>query len=159
MSDAYQSDITALLRQCNIGFLATIGKSGPETSMTPYAIHQGNILLHLSKLALHSTNIANHPKAGFMICTPETESNLPLALARLALQGEITSVSESGLVSAKASYLRSIPDAEPLFEFPDFNLFKLTVSDIHWVGGFGSARKLSLNEWSALLAENEDETS
>jgi len=158
MSKTYKSDIAALLRQCRIGFIATTGKNGPETSMAPYAIHHGNILFHLSRLARHSTNIANHAKAGFMICTPETEANSPLALPRLSLQGDITAVPEPELAHAKTSYLQSIPDAEPLFEFPDFKLFILTVSDIHWVGGFGSARTVLLNDWSDLLAESREET-
>ncbi|MES0372291.1 MAG: pyridoxamine 5'-phosphate oxidase family protein, partial [Mariprofundaceae bacterium] len=77
MSKPWESEITTLLSGCRIGFLATQGKLGPETSMAPYAIHQGHILLHLSKLAKHTANIADHPKVGLMLCTPETAADSP----------------------------------------------------------------------------------
>lgn len=155
MNDKWKSEIALLLSQCRIGFLATQGKQGPETSMAPYAIYQGNILLHLSRLAKHTGNIANHPQAGLMICTPETLADSALALPRLSLQGDVAVVAKNEYDDAKATYLQSIPDAAPLFEFADFSLFKLTISNIHWVGGFGSARNISVNSWNELLSEHQ----
>lgn len=156
MTNNRNSEITSLLSGCRIGFLATQGQHGPETSMAPYAIYQGNILLHLSKLAKHTGNITNQPKAGFMICTPETAADSPLALPRLSLQGDITAVPKQEYEDAKRTYLQSIPDAEPLFEFSDFSLFKLIISDIHWVGGFGSAGNVSVKSWNQLLSKYQE---
>jgi len=151
MSGAYKSEIISLLNQSRVGFLATTGKDGPESSLASYAIHHGNILLHLSSLARHTGNITSHPKVGFMICTPETMAESPLALPRLSLQGDISTMTGETLESAIEAYLKAIPEARPLFGFPDFTLFKLSVSDIHWVGGFGSARKIAVNGWYTLL--------
>jgi len=150
MSDAYESDITVLLRQCRIGFLATTGKNGPETSMAPYAIHHGNILLHLSRLAKHTGNIETDSSIGLMICTPETEGNTPLALPRLSLQGNALPVSDKQLAASRDTYLKVIPDAESLFSFADFQLFEVKLSHIHWVGGFGKAGNLSLEQWQII---------
>jgi len=151
MSSAYKSEIISLLNQSRVGFLATTGKDGPESSMAPYAVYHGDILLHLSGLARHTENINSHPKVGFMICTPETMADSSLALPRLSLQGDVTPVSAEQLQKARQAYLNAIPDAELLFKFPDFRLFKLSVSNIHWVGGFGSARKIAVNDWHSLL--------
>jgi putative heme iron utilization protein len=153
----WAADIQTLLGQSKVCFLATQGQNGPETSMAPYAIHNATILLHLSKLARHTANIETNSSIGLMICTPEPAADSPLALPRLSLQGEATSVSDKQLDAARQAYLNAIPDAEPLFSFADFRLFQFTPSRIHWVGGFGSARKIAVSDWCALFAENEGE--
>ena len=157
MKKALESEIQKLLLQCRIGSLATTGKTGPEVSMTPFAIHQGHIILHLSKLARHTGNIANHPKVGFMICTPESPDSSPLSLPRLSLQGNVLAVSEDEYDTVKSIYIETIPDAEPLFQFSDFSLFRLIPSFIYWVGGFASARSVALNDWQALLPDSNRE--
>ena len=142
-----QKEIRTLLRSCRIGFIATQGKAGPESSMAPYALHGESVLLHLSRLARHTANISEHPSAGFMICTPEKAAASPLALPRLSLQGSVVPVPVDELASAKQTYLHNIPDAEPLFGFADFCLYRLAPEYIHWVGGFGSARSISPATW------------
>jgi len=149
MAERWQHGVQTLLSQSRVCFLATEGSHGPETSMAPYAVHQGKILLHLSQLARHSANIKLSPEIGLMICTPETLASSVLALPRLSLQGSVIPVSDEQFEafktfeSAKAAYLKRIPDAEPLFSFGDFTLFQFTPVFIHWVGGFGKARKLT----------------
>jgi len=148
----WQQEIGTLLKHCRIGFLATQGEAGPETSMAPFALYRGGMLLHLSSLARHTANIAAHRTAGFMICTPETAADSPLALPRLSLQGSVVPVSADELASAKQAYLHNIPDAEPLFGFADFCLYRLAPEHIHWVGGFGSARIISPATWKKITA-------
>jgi len=148
--ESWQEGVQTLLSQSRVCFLATQGKSGPETSMAPYAVHQGNILLHLSQLARHTVNIETSSAIGLMICTSETTSVSPLALPRLSLQGEAVPVFIDQLAAAKAAYLQNIPDAEPLFSFGDFRLFQFTPAFIYWVGGFGKARKISPQQWHKL---------
>jgi len=159
MSKAYASEIQTLLLKCRTGSLATLGKNGPEASMAPYAIDQGNIILHLSKLARHTGNIDEHPKVGFMISMPETLSDSPLALPRLSLQGSMAVVPEDEYETLKSVYIEAIPDAEPLFQFSDFRLFRLTPSFIYWVGGFASARSISPGDWYTLLTNQSKEAS
>jgi len=153
MTDAWKSQIPLLLSQCHSGYLATIGIHGPETSMTPFANQQGNILLHLSTLARHTKNISHQSDVGFMICTPETPATSPLSLPRLSLQGTIQPVPESQYKAAQAAYLNHIPDAQSLFCFGDFKLFYISPSHIQWIGGFGSARKITLESWHRLYAD------
>ncbi len=150
MADNWQEEVSQLLQQCHIGFLATSGEHSPETSMAPFAMDQGHILLHLSSLARHSKNILNQPDVGFMICTPETEHQSPLALPRLSLQGKIELVPDALLSASKEIYVERIPDAEQLFAFADFRLFQIVPLHIQWVGGFGSARKVSIDTWNKL---------
>ena len=150
--EAWQRDIGSLLASTRIGFLATTGAHGTEASMAPYALYGGDILLHLSQLARHTANLVRQPVAGFMICSPEASMDSPLALPRLSLQGRIESLSEDRLTEAGTAYLRSIPEAEPLFGFTDFALYTLHPEKIHWVGGFGSARDIPAAAWQHIAA-------
>ncbi|WP_018294430.1 HugZ family protein [Mariprofundus ferrooxydans] len=150
MSDSWQQGVGELLQKSRISFLATEGRGGPETSMAPYALHRGLILLHLSGLARHTANIEQHPQIGLMICTAESESHSPLALARLSLQGDVRRVPDEQLATARSAYLKHIPEAEQLFSFADFHLFEFTPAVINWVGGFGKARKISQQQWQQL---------
>ena len=147
MAEDWKTGVQSLFEKSAVGFLATQGETSPETSMTPFAMDQGDILLHLSTLARHTKNIQRQAAVGFMVCTPEAEADSLLALPRISFQGCVALVPEAELEAAKAVYLSRIPDAEPLFNFSDFSLFRLSVRDVFWVGGFGSARKIGLKTW------------
>lgn len=151
----WQKEIRALLSSCRIGFLATQGKESPETSMAPYALYHDSVLLHLSRLARHTANVQAHPMSGFMICAPESSMDSPLALPRLSLQGNISPVPIEEQIPAQKAYLRAIAEAKPLFDFADFQLFRLKVVNIRWVGGFGSARDIPLNAWGKITTSGE----
>jgi len=150
MSNDWQQDIQTLLANTRIAFLSTVGEHAPETSMCPYAVLNGDIVLHLSGLAKHTKNIQNHAQVGLMICTPETPGNSPLALARISFTGTIEPVPQAELTRYQHAYLSRIPDAEPLFAFPDFTLYRIKTDTVHWVGGFGKARKVPVDTWKAL---------
>jgi len=153
VSDSTRDEIESLLALCRVGFLSSLGESGPETSMAPFAMFNGNLLLHLSGLARHSKNLRQNPRAGFMICSPERDSESVLALPRLSLQGDVVTLWSGHFDDAKAAYLARIGDAARLFDFPDFNLCMLDIDRIYWVGGFGSAREIPLAAWQRMLID------
>lgn len=147
MAADWKFGVRRLFAKSAVGFLATQGEISPEASMTPFAMDQGDILLHLSTMARHTRNIQRQAEVGFMVCAPESEVDSPLALPRISFHGHVALVQETELEAARAAYLSRIPDAERLFEFADFSLYRLTVTDVYWVGGFGSARKIGLAAW------------
>ncbi len=147
MAEDWKVGVQRLLEKSVVGFLATQGETSPESSMTPFAMDRGDILLHLSTLARHTKNVQQRAAVGFMVCTPESEADSPLALPRISFQGCVALVPETEVEAATVVYLSRIPDAEPLFEFSDFALFRLSVTDVFWVGGVGSARKVGLKTW------------
>lgn len=153
MEENWQQGITSLLANTHIGFLATQGEQTPETSMAPYTIFQGDVVLHLSSLAKHSKNIKKNAHVGFMICSPETTADSPLALARLSFTGILQAVPEQDKQGYQQAYLANIPDAAPLFSFPDFTLYRLNTQSIFWVGGFGQARTVSKQTWETLCSK------
>ena len=148
--NTWKNDIQSLIASTHIAFLSTMGERSPETSMCPYAILNGDIVLHLSGLAKHTKNIQSNPGVGLMICTPEAPESSPLALARISFTGMIEPVPQNKQNIYQQAYLNKIPDAEPLFSFPDFTLYRIKVDSAHWVGGFGKARKVPLATWKSL---------
>ncbi len=148
--NTWKNDIQSLIASTHIAFLSTMGERSPETSMCPYAILNSDIVLHLSGLAKHTKNIQNNTNVGLMICTPETPDSSPLALARISFTGIIEPVPQAEQGTYQQAYLKHIPDAEPLFSFPDFTLYRIKVDSVHWVGGFGKARKIPLATWKSL---------
>ena len=150
--DASVQAIQTLLTETRTASLATQGKHGPEASMTPFALHGEQILLHTSTLARHTANMRQHPQVGLLICTAERPGESPLALPRLTLQGHVETIEAGGVEAAKAAYLHHIPEAEMLFSFADFQLFQLRPCKIHWVGGFGKARFISSQQWQHITA-------
>ena len=152
MDDSWKLDLTRLLQRNRIGFLSTSGGHGPEVSMAPFALFEGDLLLHLSGLARHTKNLELSSAAGFMICAPEADGESILSLARVSLQGDLRPVSDQSLEAAKAAYLKAVAEAEPLFDFADFRLFRFSVTEIYWIGGFGSARALTLPQWRGVLS-------
>ncbi|MDQ7001491.1 MAG: pyridoxamine 5'-phosphate oxidase family protein, partial [Ghiorsea sp.] len=99
MSKDWKADIQTLLTNTRIGFLSTLAGDMPESSMCPYAVYQGDIIIHLSALAKHSKNIAKHANVGLMIYSPETPHSSPLALPRLSFTGNIEAVPESDIAA------------------------------------------------------------
>ncbi|RLL54394.1 hypothetical protein D8Y20_03375 [Mariprofundus sp. EBB-1] len=152
MTNNWLEGVQQLFKQSRVALIATTGMHGPEASMAPFALHKANILLHLSALARHTGNIERDANIGLMVCTPESVTESPLALPRITMQGKLTPVGDMDIAAAKAAYLKCIPDAEQLFAFADFRLFKFSPARIHWVGGFGSARKVSFAQWESLTS-------
>lgn len=148
--NTWKNDIQSLIANTHIAFLSTMGEHSPETSMCPYAVYKDDIILHLSGLAKHSKNIQHNQHVGLMICTPETPDSSPLALARIGFTGIIEAVPQAEHEAYQQAYLKHIPNAEPLFSFPDFTLYRIKVDTVHWVGGFGKARKVPTDTWKSL---------
>jgi len=130
MSNDWQQGISKLLEQTSVAFLATQGEQSPETSMVPYAMWQGDVLMHLSSLARHSQNIGRQRRVGLMICTPESAADSALSLPRLSIQGQVKAVEVEHLEAAQQVYEKAIPDAKPLFSFADFTLYRLHVAQL-----------------------------
>jgi putative heme iron utilization protein len=148
--------IAAMLQQHRWVALATVGERGqPAASMVAYAVDagQGCLYLHLSGLAAHTKELCKRPAAGMVISECDSGNGDPQQLARLSLHGscEVIAREEPGYVAAKQCYLQRLPDAEPLFNFGDFILFRFVVEGARFVGGFGQAHSYRQEEIRRLL--------
>jgi hypothetical protein len=125
---------TRLLRGSDRGTLATLVDGAPFASLVLSACDQaGAPLLLLSDLAMHTRNIRADDRVSLLF---EDTAGLadPLTGARLTLLGR-AAVCDSA--AARARYLARHPAAAGYADFPDFNLYRLSLESAHLVAGFG----------------------
>lgn len=122
------------------GSLATMSTECPGFpfgSLVAYSVDErGRPILCLSSLAEHSRNIAADPRASLMVTAPEDGVNDRLALSRVTLVGEMTMLDGAEREAALDLYEAGHPTAF-YARFADFSTYRLEVSAIRYVGGFG----------------------
>jgi putative heme iron utilization protein len=130
--------IAGLLRDQRQAALGTLRASAPFVSMVGYAAEPdfGGFLLHLSLLAPHTRHLLADARASLLICEPDDGRDDMQTLARITLVGTVAPVAEAEQAAARDLYLARLPAAAPLFEFPDFALFRLAPDEARYIGGF-----------------------
>ena len=124
-----------LLREGLSGALATLmpGSGDPYCSLVNVATAaDGAPLFLISTLAIHTKNLLADPRASLMI--DERKEGDPLEGARIMLMGTATPTSDA---AARRRYLARHPEAEQFAGFKDFSFYRMELSRIHLVAGFG----------------------
>lgn len=136
------------------GALATSLDDAPYSSWVAFVVEpdfQG-FLMHLSRLARHTRFLLENPVASLALCEQDDGRSDPQTLARVSMSGEVEQVERGaedyGL--ARARYLAEFPEAEPLFGFTDFHLFRLRLEQAQFVPGLGQAKRLRATDFGGL---------
>lgn len=111
---------------------------------------RGRPLLCLSDLAEHSRNMATDPRASLMV-TEDGEGD-PLARGRTTLLGEVT-VLDGGERDAALERYRATHAGAFYAEFADFRFYRLEVSSVRFVGGFGRMSWVDAAEYATAEAD------
>ena len=124
-----------LLREARSGALATLlpGSGGPYCSLVNVATAaDGTPLLLISKLAVHTKNILVDHRVSLML--DERKQGDPLEGARVMLMGKAV-VTDDPIIRRR--YLLRHPEAEMFAGFRDFAFYKVELTGVHLVAGFG----------------------
>jgi putative heme iron utilization protein len=139
-------ELTLVLQQLvqsrTIAALGTLHQGAPFVSMVPYAVgRDGNFVLHVSRLAAHTGDMIDNPDVSLLITESETPEKMPQELARVTVQGraEMLGRDSAKYTAVREGYLSRFPDAAPLFEFSDFNIFIIKPLSARVIAGFGQA--------------------
>ena len=128
-----------LLHATKVGSLATISVDFPGYpfgSVVSYALDDsGRPLLLLSDLAEHTRNLQADSRASLMATEDDRPGDV-LALGRVTLIGDLSAVPADEVDEVRARYLAAHPNAVYV-DFGDFNFYRLDVSSVRYVGGFG----------------------
>ncbi|HEX2216306.1 MAG TPA: DUF2470 domain-containing protein [Xanthobacteraceae bacterium] len=133
-----------LLREARSGALATLmpGSGDPYCSLVNVATAaDGSPLLLISRLAVHTQNIAADARVSLML--DERKPGDPLEGARVMLMG---TAAIDDHAAARRRYLARQPEAAAFADFKDFALHRLTVQRAHLVAGFGRIVDLTAQE-------------
>ena len=124
-----------LLREGRSGALATLfpGSGDPYCSLVNVATAaDGAPLLLISTLAIHTKNLLNDPRCSLMI--DERKEGDPLEGGRVMLVGTTEKTDDP---EARRRYLGRQPEAEMYEGFADFAFYKMNLTGVHLVAGFG----------------------
>ena len=150
-----------IVRQALKGSLATLDRSTghPYASLVTLATEAGGTpILLISRLALHTQNLAADARAS-ILCDATSAEGDPLAGGRLTLMG---TAERTDSQTERQRFISRHPSAAMYSGFADFAFFRLRVERAHFIGGFGRIVDLSpadlLIDESGLDALGEHET-
>ena len=145
-----------LLHGRMIAALGTLHQGAPFVSMVPFAVaRDGSLILHVSRLAAHTRDMLNNSEVSLLIAESESSGKMPQALARVTFQGRAQMLERDSQkhIDAREVYLSRFPDAAPLFEFSDFNIFIIKPVSARVIAGFGQAVTITGEDLATSLAE------
>jgi len=152
-------ELTDVLRQLIHGrmtaALGTLHQGVPFVSMVPYAVaRDGSFILHVSRLATHTRDMLDNSEVSLLITESEASGKMPQALARVTVQGraEMLDRDSEKNSDAREVYLSRFPDAAPLFEFSDFNIFVIKTISARVIAGFGQAVTITGEDFATGLS-------
>ncbi len=123
------------------GMLSTVSHKHPGWpfgSVMPYSLDaHGRPVFLISSMAVHTQNLRADPCASLLVTQPGWTGD-PLAGARVTLMGQVTELPTADLESVRATYLARYENATAWVDFDDFAFYRLEVTDIYYVGGFGA---------------------
>lgn len=139
----------ALLKAEQAAVLTTLSQrrpGWPAASLVPYALDaRGEPLLALSAISQHTRNLEADPRVCLFVYDAAAAAKDARTAARLAVYGKVSVLEDAAEAEAKTAYLARHPDARGLLNL-DFKLYRLTVEEAQWVGGFAAAGWISRDD-------------
>jgi putative heme iron utilization protein len=131
--------VRTLLVNEHVGTLATQSQRHPGwpfASVMPYALSEDAAPIFLiSSMAIHTQNLLADPRASLLVMQSGAAAD-PLGSPRATLLGTASRIDEPS-PELRAAYLERHPTARYWIDFSDFAFFRLDVTDVYFVGGFG----------------------
>ncbi|PKO45672.1 MAG: pyridoxamine 5'-phosphate oxidase [Betaproteobacteria bacterium HGW-Betaproteobacteria-22] len=121
----------------------------PFGSVTPFVLsHACQPVILISTLAEHTKNIAANPKVSLLVFAGDGDLQ---ANARLTLLGEAYTINKDEDAELRARYLRYLPQTSSYFDMHDFSFYRIEISQLRYIGGFGKMSWVSENALTADL--------
>jgi heme iron utilization protein len=122
----------------------------PFGSMMPYAADDlGRPIFFISTMAMHTQNLRQDRRASLLITQPDVSGD-PLGAARLTLLGD---VKEAPSAEVKELYLSRYENAKFWQEYADFAYYRLEVSAVYFIGGFGVMGWIATEDYASALPD------
>ncbi|MDH4301530.1 MAG: pyridoxamine 5'-phosphate oxidase family protein [Nitrospira sp.] len=138
------------------GSLSTLSRKQPGWpfgSVMPYGLDaQGQPVFLISTMAMHTQNLLGDPRASLLVTPPESRVD-PLGAARVTLMGSVTKVPKEENAEVRACYLGRHANASYWVDYQDFGFFRMAITEIYFVGGFGSMGWVTLTEYVAAAVD------
>jgi putative heme iron utilization protein len=172
MTSAAPAECRRVATQAAFGSLATLARDPvgwPFATLVAVAFDRlGRPLLLLSRLAEHTKNLQTSPRASLLVAqtapgrasaadasAPNATAD-PLAAGRMTILGTGALVDTGEASDARARFLEVHPEAAPYATFADFAMWRIDVTHVRWVGGFGRMEWVSGEDYRNEFARSGD---
>jgi putative heme iron utilization protein len=122
----------------------------PFASVMPYALSEASPLFLISGMAIHTQNLLADPRASLLVMQSGGDGD-PLGSPRATLLGTATRIDASPAI--RDTYLQRHPSARYWIDFSDFSFFRLDVTDVYFVGGFGVMGWVAADDYRTAAAD------
>lgn len=143
--------VRTLLVSERVGTLATQSARHPGwpfASVMPYALDENaSPLFLISGMAIHTQNVLADPRASLLV-QQSGGGNDPLGAPRATLLGHVRRI-DAPAEALRGLYLERHPSASYWIDFSDFAFFRLEVTDVYFVGGFGVMGWVAADDYRA----------
>jgi putative heme iron utilization protein len=118
--------------------------------MMPYAADElGRPAFFISSMAMHTQNLQLDARASLLITQPDVSGD-PLGAARLTLLGAVTEAPAAEVLDV---YLSRHESAKYWQNYTDFSYYRLEVSGVYFIGGFGVMGWISAQDYGSALPD------
>jgi putative heme iron utilization protein len=118
--------------------------------MMPYAADDlGRPVVLISSMAMHTQNLLEDSRASLLITQPDVSGD-PLGAARLTLLG---AVAEALSEEVRELYLSRHENAKFWQDYTDFAYYRMEVSGVYFIGGFGLMGWVSAEDYIGALPD------
>ena len=157
----YELEAVNLYRSTNAAILSTMSKKYegyPFGSFITYVSDKNRtLLMYTSDIAQHTKNLKTNSKACVTLFKLDTEYDKQNS-SRLTLMGDLKDVPVDDLEECQERFIKFLPESKKYSSMHDFKFYKLEISRIRWIGGFGDIAWLNPKNWQDVLprwAKNE----
>jgi heme oxygenase (biliverdin-IX-beta and delta-forming) len=119
----------------------------PYGSLVLFALEQNRPVFLISELAEHTKNLHRDARASLLVA--ESRPGDPLANGRVTLLGRCARVPDAERASVREAYLARHAGASYYDDFKDFGYWRLDVSGVRYIGGYGRMSWVGLGDWRA----------
>jgi putative heme iron utilization protein len=119
----------------------------PYGSLVLLALHEGSPVLLVSEMAEHTRNLHGSPRCSLLAVEAGPEN--PLALGRVTLLGTATRAEGEQVAAPREAFLQRHPDARFYADFEDFHFWRMQVTGVRYIGGFGRMSWVDAEAWYA----------
>ena len=117
----------------------------PFGSMMPYAVDgEGRPVFFISSMAMHTQNLLGNPRSSLLITQPDVSGD-PLGASRVTIVGSSTHVTAD---QVRDLYLSRHENAKFWQDYSDFAFYRLEVSGVYFIGGFGVMGWISAEDYT-----------
>ena len=147
----YELDAVHLYRSTNAAILSTMSnkyEGYPFGSFITYVSSRNRTLfMYASDIAQHTKNLKSNPKACVTLFRLDTDYDKQNS-SRLTLMGDLKTVSNEELDDCQNRFIKFLPESKKYSSMHDFKFYKLVISRVRWIGGFGDIAWLNPKNWN-----------